>query len=124
MFLGGRTRADLLCREEFQAIGMTVHLTTDDGSEGDQCLVTHPVERETEETPPDIIYACGPLPMLTCLAGIAGAKGFRCQISIESMMACGIGACLGCAVANAGDSDTYWHVCKDGPVFEANQVRI
>ncbi len=122
MFLGGRTKADLLCREEFQALGMAVHLTTDDGSEGDQCLVTHPVEREAGEARPDIIYACGPLPMLTCLAGIAEAKGFRCQISIESMMACGIGACLGCAVANAGDNNTYWHVCKDGPVFEAGRI--
>lgn len=124
MFLGGRTKADLLCREDFLALGMAVHVTTDDGSEGDQCLITHPVEQEAENTPPDIIYACGPLPMLSCLAGISRAKGIRCQISIESMMACGIGACLGCAVEKSGDGDTYFHVCKDGPVFEANQVQI
>lgn len=124
MFLGGRTKSDLLCREDFQALGMAVHITTDDGSEGDQCLITHPVEQEAEKAPPDIIYACGPLPMLACLAGISRAKGIRCQVSIESMMACGIGACLGCAVEKSGDVDTFFHVCKDGPVFEANQVRI
>jgi dihydroorotate dehydrogenase electron transfer subunit len=122
MFLGGRSKGDLLCREDFKALGVTLHITTDDGSEGDQCLITHPVEQEAESTPPDIIYACGPLPMLACLAGISKAKGIRCQVSIESMMACGIGACLGCAVEKSGDADTYWHVCKDGPVFEAEQV--
>jgi dihydroorotate dehydrogenase electron transfer subunit len=124
MFLGGRSKADLLCREDFQALGLTLHITTDDGSEGDQCLITHPVEQEAGESPPDIIYACGPLPMLSCLAGIASAKNIRCQISIESMMACGMGACLGCAVEKSGDADTYWHVCKDGPVFEAGQVAL
>ncbi len=124
MFLGGRSKSDLLCREEFEALGMRLHLTTDDGSEGNQCLITHPVEQEAEKATPDIIYACGPLPMLACLAGIARSKGIRCQISIESMMACGIGACLGCAVAKSGDPDSYWHVCKDGPVFEADQVDL
>jgi dihydroorotate dehydrogenase electron transfer subunit len=124
MFLGGRTKADLLCREDFQALGISVHLTTDDGSEGDQCLITHPVEQEAGETPPDIIYACGPLPMLACLADICREKDIRCQVSIESMMACGIGACLGCAVEKSGDADAYFHVCKDGPVFEANQLRM
>jgi dihydroorotate dehydrogenase electron transfer subunit len=124
MFLGGRSKADLLCREDFEALGMALHITTDDGSEGDQCLITHPVEQEAGSTPPDIIYACGPLPMLACLAGISRTKGIRCQISIESMMACGIGACLGCAVEKIGDADTYWHVCKDGPVFEVDQVAL
>jgi dihydroorotate dehydrogenase electron transfer subunit len=122
MFLGGRSKADLLCREDFEALGIRLHITTDDGSAGDRCLITHPVEREIQRATPDIIYACGPLPMLSCLAGIATAKGIHCQVSIESMMACGMGACLGCAVPKAGDPDSYFHVCKDGPVFEADQV--
>lgn len=122
MFLGGRSGTDLLCRETFLDLGMTLHITTDDGSDGAQCLITDPVEQAMADTSPDIIYACGPLPMLACLAGICKAKNIRCQISIEAMMACGIGACLGCAVSKAGETDGYWHVCKDGPVFEANQV--
>jgi len=124
MFLGGRSRADLLCRETFLDLGMQLHITTDDGSDGAQCLITHPVEQAAADMSPDIIYACGPLPMLACLVGISVNKGIRCQISIEAMMACGIGACLGCAVSKAGGVDGYWHVCKDGPVFEADQVLI
>ena len=124
MFLGGRTKGDLLCREAFLDLGMQLHVTTDDGSDGTQCLITQPVEQAAAETSPDIIYACGPLPMLACLVGISVAKGIRCQVSIEAMMACGIGACLGCAVSKVGGADGYWHVCKDGPVFEANQIDI
>ncbi len=124
MFLGGRSRADLLCRETFLDIGMQLHITTDDGSDGAQCLITDPVEQAAADMSPDIIYACGPLPMLACLVGISRAKSIRCQVSIEAMMACGIGACLGCAVSKAGNADGYWHVCKDGPVFEADQVDI
>lgn len=124
MFLGGRTKGDLLCRDVFLDLGMQLHITTDDGSDGDQCLITNSVEQAVAEIPPDIIYGCGPLPMLACLVGISTVREIRCQISIEAMMACGIGACLGCAVSKAGGTDGYWHVCKDGPVFEADQVQI
>lgn len=119
MFLGGRSQADLLCREDFEALGMPVHLTTDDGSAGDHCLITHPLEIAVANTPPDIIYACGPLPMLSCIVGISEKYAVPCQVSVESMMACGMGACLGCAVKKKEDSEGYWHVCKDGPVFDA-----
>ena len=124
MFLGGRSKTDLLCRETFLDLGMQLHITTDDGSDGTQCLITDPVDQAVADLSPDIIYACGPLPMLACLVGISTTKSIRCQISIEAMMACGIGACLGCAVPKAGGTDGYWHVCKDGPVFEADQVDI
>ncbi|MFH0731225.1 MAG: dihydroorotate dehydrogenase electron transfer subunit [Pseudomonadota bacterium] len=122
MFLGGRSRDDLLCGEDFEALGMPVQRTTDDGSAGDQCLVTHPLEISTVSSPPDIIYACGPLPMLACVVGISDKYNIPCQVSIESMMACGMGACLGCAVEKRGDSGSYWHVCKDGPVFDAKRL--
>ncbi len=124
MFLGGRSKQDLLCLECFSDVGIPVTVTTDDGSAGDQCLVTNPVTVAVEKTRPDILYACGPLPMLSCLVGIAREHGLHCQVSIEAMMACGIGACLGCAVEKANDPDNYWHVCKDGPVFDADQVAI
>jgi dihydroorotate dehydrogenase electron transfer subunit len=124
MFLGGRSREDLLCAEEFEALGIPVRLTTDDGSAGDKCLVTHPLEEAVILSPPDIIYACGPLPMLSCVAGISRKHGISCQVSIESMMACGMGACLGCAVPSSRKEDRYWHVCKDGPVFDAAQLAL
>ena len=120
VFLGGRTRDDLLCRETFETLATTVHCTTDDGSEGAQCFLTSPLEDETRHRPPDVIMACGPMDMLMCVAGIADRMNIACQLSIESVMACGMGACLGCAVPAAGDGGHYLHACKDGPVFDAH----
>jgi len=124
VFLGGRSTDDLLCRDDFLRIGMKLHITTDDGSAGDQCFVTHPLETESEKRRPDIVYACGPLEMLKCVVGIAEKYAVPCQISIETMMACGIGACLGCAVEKKGASDNYMHACMDGPVFDADMIKI
>ena len=69
-----------------------------------------------------MMYACGPTPMLACVAGIAKALGVPCQVSIESVMACGLGACLGCAVRGAATGGRYRHACRDGPVFEAAEL--
>lgn len=125
LFLGGRTRDDLLCLDDFRRLGVKVHRTTDDGSDGDQCFLTHPLEIAVQSRPPDIIYACGPMGMLGCVAGIAARHEIPCQVSIESVMACGVGACLGCAVkGQTGQTgDGYLHVCKDGPVFDADRLQ-
>jgi len=124
VFLGGRSRGDLLCRETFERLADKVDYTTDDGSEGAQCFLTSPLEEETRRTPPDVIMACGPMDMLKCVAGIADRVDVACQLSIESTMACGMGACLGCAVQAAGDEGRYHHVCKDGPVFDAHHLQL
>ena len=92
VFLGGRTCEDLLCMDEFAALNLPVHTTTDDGSAGDQCLVTHPVDIALADRRPDVVFACGPLQMLDCVIGIAAAHGVICQVSIETAMACGLGA--------------------------------
>ncbi|TES91248.1 MAG: hypothetical protein E3J94_03955, partial [Desulfobacteraceae bacterium] len=73
---------------------------------------------------PDIIYACGPLEMLKCVAGIAEKHAVPCQISIETIMACGMGACLGCAVERKDLSGNYMHACLDGPVFDAKVLNV
>ena len=122
VFIGGRTQNDLLCQAQFLDLGMTVQLTTDDGSAGDQCLVTQPVEALLDDTQPSVIYACGPIPMLKCVLDLALERGIPCQISIETMMACGMGACLGCAVEPREERATYFHACLDGPVFEAQKI--
>jgi dihydroorotate dehydrogenase electron transfer subunit len=122
VFLGGRSEADILCLEDFSALGCPVHITTDDGSLGDQCLVTHPVEEALSAELPDIMYACGPDAMMQCIAGYAAKHRVHCQVSVETMMACGVGACLGCAVQHPQDSSRYHHVCKDGPVFESHLI--
>jgi dihydroorotate dehydrogenase electron transfer subunit len=124
LFLGGRSRDDLLCRDDFAQLGIAVHHTTDDGSSGDQCLVTQPFERQSLQDPPDLIYACGPMDMLRCVIGVAATRGIPCQVSIETMMACGIGACLGCAVASRHFPQRYLHACMDGPVFDAVDLEV
>jgi dihydroorotate dehydrogenase electron transfer subunit len=124
VFIGGRTKEDLLCRNEFLELGVSVLTTTDDGSAGDQCLVTHPLEKAMGHTAPDVIVACGPMDMLACVVGIAEKHKVPCQVSIETMMACGMGACLGCAVESRIESDHYVHACMDGPVFSADMLKF
>ena len=123
VFLGGQSRTDLLCRSEFEALNLPVTITTDDGSAGDQCLITDPLEIAIQDRKPDMVYACGPHGMLTCIIGIARRMQAPCQISIETLMACGLGACLGCAVDRT-DQKGYVHACVDGPVFHAADVQF
>ena len=124
VFLGAQCDQALLCRDEFQALGLGLYLATDDGSCGDQCLVTHPVEQALEKQKPDILFACGPPAMLACIVEIARRHQINCQVSLEAAMACGMGACLGCAVPQAGQPESYLHACRDGPVFDAGDVEI
>jgi dihydroorotate dehydrogenase electron transfer subunit len=124
IFLGGRTQNDILCSRDFSDMSMTVHLTTDDGSQGDQCLVTDPFELAAQREKPDVVYACGPMPMLSCVVGIARKMEIPCQVSIETLMACGMGACLGCALESGREPDRYLHGCMDGPVFDAEEIVI
>lgn len=123
VFLGARSKEDLLCMDNFINLGLDVMITTDDGSEGETCLITNPVEASLKEKRPEVIYACGPSGMLKCLAGIAETYKVPCQISAESVMACGIGACLGCAIEGK-DEGRYLHVCMDGPVFDSRDIRF
>lgn len=123
-FVGGRSQNDLLCRDALEALGVPLTLTTDDGSAGDQCLITHPVENALEAGAPDAVFACGPMPMLTCLAGILETRSIFTQVSVESMMACGMGACLGCALPDKDKDAPYRHVCIDGPVFDLGQIAL
>lgn len=123
LFQGAQCRSDLLCRSELEALGLPVTVTTDDGSAGDRCLITDPLELAVREKKPDMVYACGPHGMLTCVLGIARRTQAACQISVETLMACGLGACLGCAVGRA-DQNGYWHACKDGPVFNAVDIQL
>ena len=124
VFLGGQSRQDLLCQDEFETLGMPVQVTTDDGSAGDQCLITDPLEQAVADRPPDMVYACGPPGMLQCVAGMVRRYKIACQVSVETLMACGIGACLGCAVKSARNKERYLHVCMNGPVFAAEELEF
>jgi dihydroorotate dehydrogenase electron transfer subunit len=122
VFLGGRSKEDLLCEDIFSALGMGISINTDDGSAGDACLVTDPLEKAVREDRPDVIYACGPMEMLKCVSDIAETHSVACQVSIETRMACGMGACLGCAVESREDKDAFLHACVDGPVFDGTTL--
>ena len=124
LFVGGRSCGDLLCLEIFEHLGIQLKVTTDDGSAGSQCVVTQPLGEALRQQKPEILFACGPIPMLRKVMAISEKDGIPCQISMETMMACGMGACLGCAVEKRDSKETYLHACMDGPVFEAGQVKI
>jgi dihydroorotate dehydrogenase electron transfer subunit len=123
VFVGGRTKDDLVCITEFDLPGFLLDVSTDDGSQGGQGMVTRSLERALHAGSADLICACGPPAMLQAVADIAAARNIPCQVSIEAMMACGMGACLGCAVQLRDDDSHYRHVCVDGPVFDANRLK-
>ena len=115
----------LFLKEQFEALGCVV-VATDDGSVGVSGTVVDAM-REQEITG-DVIYACGPKPMLAAVKQYAQEQGIKCYISMEERMACGVGACLGC-VCQTKDVDEHSHVhntrvCKDGPVFLAEEVEL
>ena len=123
VFLGGRSAADLLCADDFSEMGLRVSTTTDDGSVGEKGLVTGPLERALATGDIQQVYACGPLGMLKGVAALAEKYQVACQVSIETIMACGMGACMGCAVKSKDTlEDRCRHACLDGPVFDAGQI--
>ena len=122
---GFRNAAAVILQEDFIAAGCETILCTDDGSAGIHGFVTAALEDHLQSKKADIIYACGPTPMLKAVAGIAEKYGIRCEVSLEQRMACGVGACLGCACRTERDGkEQFLHVCKDGPVFDAKEVRF
>ncbi len=119
VFLGGLTKTDILCQDVFLGLGARVFTVTEDGTAGVKGLVTDPLKSWLEENSPAMIYACGPHGMLKAVAGIARSRAISCEVSIETLMACGLGVCMGCAVSAGDTEEGYRHVCKDGPVFDA-----
>ena len=99
-------------------------ITTDDGSYGEKGFAIDYLKRDEK---PDVIMACGPLPMLRAVKKYAMEENIPCQVSLEERMGCGIGACLGCAVKTSEstqEAPQYKHVCKDGPVFNCTEVEF
>jgi len=127
VFLGGKSKPDLLCIADFRRAGAAVHLATEDGSVGFKGFVTELLEenlRRSSASPGAVLYACGPVPMLASLASIAEKHDLPYQASLEANMGCGFGACMGCAVPVVGGEghQSYRLVCKNGPVFDGRQI--
>jgi dihydroorotate dehydrogenase electron transfer subunit len=121
VLLGARTKDEIFTLAgEFESMGLAVETITEDGSLGKQGLVTE-LMTDVQQEKPVMIYGCGPYPMLRAVANTCRKKKWSCQVSLETMMACGLAACLGCAVQRA-DMNGYVHVCKDGPVFDMDDV--
>jgi len=142
VILGAKTKDFIICRKELRDIGAKVIVVTEDGSEGEKGLVTAVLESVIEqfdlrknatalslrrpqkvtisEYSPEVgLYACGPSAMLRAVATIAKYYTMQAQGSFEERMGCGVGACLGCAIQTKAG---YKRVCKDGPVFDLEDI--
>lgn len=120
----GYRNDDMFLTEEFTDVASELIIATDDGSVGVHGTVVDAM-RENNLTA-DVIYACGPKPMLRGVAEYAAEHDIKCYVSMEERMACGVGACLGC-VCQSTEKDGHSHVnnkrvCKDGPVFLSTEV--
>jgi dihydroorotate dehydrogenase electron transfer subunit len=115
--LGFRTRDLVILEQDFRDVGQT-DIATDDGSYGTHGFVSDLLQAHSGDF--TAVCCCGPRGMLKALADIAAAAGLPCQVSMEERMGCGVGACLVCACDMA--DGTRKHVCKDGPVFDAEEV--
>ena len=118
-------RDERFLEEEFRKEG-TVYVATEDGSAGTRGNVLDAVREETLTA--DVIFACGPTPMLRAVKQYAAENDIACWISLEERMACGIGACLACVCQSKevdGHSNVHnKRICKDGPVFKASEVEL
>ncbi len=118
-------RNELFLHEDFQKY-TDLYVATEDGSSGSKGTVMDAIS--DNDLKGDIIFACGPMPMLRAIKQFAEANGMEAYISLEERMACGVGACLGC-VCTTKEVDHHSHVknariCTDGPVYDAKEVMI
>lgn len=118
IILGAKSKDRILCDKEFKKLGAQVHIATEDGSAGERSLavdlargIIHSKKYKWHEI---CIYAAGPMGMIKALCRMMEGCSLESQASIEERMACGLGACLGCAIDTRSG---YKRVCKDGPVF-------
>lgn len=125
LFIGGKSSADIAPLEYFKLPDWDVFRSTEDGTKGFHGLVTEVLvetlnrEKRTHQYE-QYLYGCGPNGMLKTLGDIACTHAVPCQVSLEAMMACGVGACLGCVVGTKDQG--YKRVCAEGPVFDSREI--
>lgn len=122
--VAGAATADRLCSVEDLGGFGDVHVLTDDGSAGRQGMVTLAVRELLPAA--DVVYACGPMPMLSAVATAATAAGTPSYVAVEEAMACGIGVCMTCVlpVVGADGRSRFARSCTEGPVFGGDRVRF
>jgi len=124
VFLGGRSDSHVVLEEEFARLGCEVEVATDDGSRGRRGFVTAPLELALDALPEArrrevLLSACGPHAMLAAVARVAAARGVDAEVSVDPLMGCGHGLCLGCTVPTRDGNRL---ACQHGPVFRADEV--
>ena len=122
VLIGAKSKKLIICESELNALGIKLQTATEDGSCGTKGLVSDILQAFIEglaDKKSSSIFACGPKAMLKTISEIASKKNIACQLSLEAYIACGIGACKGCAVET---TNGYKLVCKDGPVFDAKEI--
>jgi dihydroorotate dehydrogenase electron transfer subunit len=116
--LGFNTAEEVFGEQKMQAMGCEVRVCTMDGSYGEKGVVTEQFTIYNSQCTMPFYYACGPLPMIKAILRTIGTNG---QISMEERMGCGVGICMGCTIET---HNGYKRVCKEGPVFNAEELTI
>jgi hypothetical protein len=124
---GARSRDLLVGVHEFAAVDVDLLFTTDDGTHGLKGIVTDALTLWLERAAgPVHVYTCGPTAMMRAVAGICIARGIPCQVSLETVMPCGLGVCMGCVVKIRDPTSetgfSYLRSCYEGPVFQAKEI--
>lgn len=123
LLYGARSRDYLAGLDDFRHEGLTVRVSTDDGTAGHRGFVTDLLDDEIAADRPAAIYCCGPEPMMHAVAQRCEAAGIPCWLSLESPMACGFGACFSCVVkVKTPDGWDYRRSCVEGPVFRSEEL--
>jgi dihydroorotate dehydrogenase electron transfer subunit len=126
LYFGAQSSHHLFGLDRLERLCSSLKLSTDDGTLGYHGPVTDLVAGDalSFERNDSALFACGPYGMIKEMARIAGKFSIPCQVSVEEKMACGIGACLGCAVRASGEntSKRFMRVCKEGPVFDTREI--
>lgn len=123
---GARSADELVLNDDFRRLGLSVRNTTDDGSAGQQGTVLAELSPLIEQRRGAAVYACGPEPMLKAVGALCCRMGAPCRLSLETVMLCGVGVCMGCVVKVRAPRNpegfAYERACKDGPVFDAEVI--
>ena len=125
LFIGGKSKNDILCVDDFEKLNTEICIATEDGSLGSQGLVTDPVRKFIDKENGDqaSFFACGPYRMLKAVSELTAKKNIPSEVSLDRRMACGFGVCLGCVIkVTQGNNGIYKNVCTDGPVFDAKDI--
>jgi len=121
---GVESRRQLVAFDKMRQIGVDFMPSTMDGSAGFKGLVTELLQKKINPSEVDYIYTCGPEIMMAAVADYARERAIEGELSMEEYMACGVGACLGCARKLKTDDESYVKICKDGPVFPLGAVEL